>query len=194
MSRSANTPPRPSQHRASAAATPSSSSDSAYLQAPLVKQLASSGAVQGLRVVVSADSGAPGNSSALIAGTNATGDQCWTVVAGGGGVGGPFQCGSQVGSEPGETAAEQLLRAGCQTSGGPESTTASAASCIGFVGQNVTKIAVSLAGGSSQTLAVTDGAFAYAADSPDLLPVAFVAYGSDGSVLARQDVSLSGGP
>jgi hypothetical protein len=168
-----------------------STSQPAYLAAPLVQQLASNNGVQDLKVLISADSGQPGNSSAVIVGTNGAGQSCWTVVGGGGGIGSPFRCGSQPGHDQGEPADQEVLRAGCDTSGGRGSATADAASCIGFVGSNVATVEVNLTGGSSHTLTVTDGAFAYAADTSGLLPTSFVAYGASGQVLARQDIILA---
>jgi hypothetical protein len=66
-------------------------------------------------------------------------------------------------------------------------------SCIGFVGANVASADVKLVDGSTQPLAVTDGAFAYAASVQDKLPTSFVAYDATGEIVGQQDISLSYG-
>lgn len=171
-----------------APATTSSGAD--YLQTPVVQRFASQGGVTGLKVLVSAGPGSSGtNSSAVIVGTNSAGQSCWTVVGDGGAVGGPFRCGGQVGQEAGEPADQQILRVGCETSGGADSTSADSVSCIGFVGSTVATVDAKLADGSTQSISVTDGAFAYSASTSDKLPTSFTASGANGQVVGQQSIS-----
>jgi len=165
-----------------------------YLESSLVHQFATRGGVGSLKVLVSAGPGSAGsNSSAVIVGKNSAGQSCWTVVAAGGGVGGEFRCGTQVGQEPGEPADQQVLRVGCQTSGSAGSTTADSASCIGFVGSNVATVSATLSDGSTQQMNLANGAFAYAASTSDKLPTGFTASDASGQTVGHQDVSLSSG-
>lgn len=173
------------------AANAVTTSGSDYTQASLVQQLATAGGVTGLEVLVSAGPGSVGsNSSAVIVGTDTAGQRCWTAVGSGGGVGGPFRCGTQPGEEPGATAVQQL-RVGCQTSGSVGSATASSVSCIGFVGSNVSAVNATLSDGSTQQMTLTDGAFAYAASSADKLPTTFTASDASGQTVSQRAVSLS---
>ena len=160
----------------------------------MVQKLASQGGINALKVLVSAGSGSLGsNSSALVTGVNAAGQSCWTVVAAGGALGGQFRCGGQLGQEPGEPADLKILRVGCEMSGSAGTTTASSASCIGFVGSTVATVNATLADGSTQPISLTNGAFAYAATSGDTVPTGFTALDANGNTVGHQDVSASNG-
>jgi hypothetical protein len=180
------------QIRIATDSTASSGTD--YLQSPLVQAFATQDNVGSLKVLVSAGPGTLGsNSSAVIIGVNGAGQNCWTVVAGGGGAGAGFRCGGELGQEPGESADRQVLRVGCQTSGSAGSTTADSASCIGFVGSTVSSVNAMLSDGSTQSMTLTDGAFAYAASTSDKLPTGFTASDASGQTVGHQEVSLSSG-
>jgi hypothetical protein len=169
-------------------------SGSGYIQSSLVQHFAAQDGVGALKVLVSAGPGSAGsNSSAVIVGRNSAGQSCWTVVGAGGAVGGMFRCGTQVGDEPGEPADQAVLRVGCETSGSAGSTAAESASCIGFVGPTVAAVVATLADGSTQSMSVAGGAFAYAASTNDKLPTAFVASDASGQTVGRQAVSLANG-
>ena len=66
-------------------------------------------------------------------------------------------------------------------------------SCIGFVGSNVTSVDAQLVDGTTQSLPITGGAFAYAATETAKLPTAFVARDASGQVLGQQDIVLENG-
>lgn len=167
----------------------SPSVNAAFLQGTVVRTFVAQAGIQGPHILVSAGSGT--DSSAVIVGTNAAGQSCWTISVGQGEGGGPFRCGSAPGSEPGETAAQQVLNVACQTSGAAGSATADAGSCIGFVGENVASVNAKLAEGAIQPLTLTDGAFAYGSSVAGELPTSFVAYDASGQVVARQDIVLT---
>lgn len=166
-------------------------SSAAFLRGRLVRQFAAVQDIQGLRVLVSAGSGT--NSSAVIVGTDLSGEECWTVVAALGEAGGGFRCGTSPGVEQGEPAALRTFRVGCQTSGRAGAGSADAASCIGFVGPSVAKVEAKLVDGSTSALPVTEGAFAYAGPTRDALPVSFSAYSAGGQEVGRQDIVLASG-
>jgi hypothetical protein len=156
-----------------------------------VRQFAASQGIGDLRVLVSAGGGF--QSSAVIVGTNHSGDGCWTVVAAHGAAGGAFRCGSLPGVEQGEPPAQRIFRVGCGTSGRAGSATADAASCIGFVGPTVASVKAQLVDGSIVTLRVTEGAFAYAGRKHDTLPASFSAYDTNGHEIGHQAVILASG-
>lgn len=140
-------------------------------------------------MLVSAGSGF--DSSAVIVGTDRSGQVCWTVVAALGSAGGAFRCGTRPGVEQGEPAAARTFRVGCGTSGSAKSTTADAASCIGFVGSSVVKVKARLTDGSTRVLPVTEGAFAYAGEGSDQLPASFSAFDASGQEVGHQAIVLA---
>jgi hypothetical protein len=113
------------------------------------------------------------------------------VVAALGGVGSAFTCGTPPGVEQGEPAAVRIFRVGCETSGSAKSTSAKAASCIGFVAASVVKVEARLTDGSTRVLPVTQGAFAYAGKGSDQLPASFSAYDASGQEVGHQDIILA---
>lgn len=163
-----------------------------WVTSPLISQFANSQGISQLSVLVSAGSGS--TSSAVIVGSNAAGDSCWTLAYAMGGLGGPFRCGMPLGAAPGAPDAADVVRLYCETSGDATSTTPTSASCIGFLSANAASVQVKLAGGSTQAVTVTNGAFAYQADTPGELPTAVVAYDSGGGVVAQKNVVLAQGP
>lgn len=167
------------------------SSNAAFLRGPVVRQFAAAQGIQDLRVLVSAGSGT--NGSAVIVGSNRSGEECWTVVAALGAAGGAFRCGTSPGVEQGEPAAQRTFRVGCETSGRAGSASADAGSCIGFVGPSVARVEATLVDGSTSTLPLTEGAFAYAGQSRDTLPVSFSAYSEGGQEVGHQDIVLASG-
>jgi hypothetical protein len=162
-----------------------------WLDTPAVQHFSAADSVGRLGVLVSAGSGS--NGVAVVTGADAAGERCWTIVEGGGAVGSGFRCGTAVGSGVGDPTDHSDLRVVCQTSGSSGATTADSAGCLGFVGMDVATVAVQLADGSSQKLAVTGGAFAYASDNPDKLPTSVAAYDGTGHALAHEDIVLGSG-
>jgi len=167
------------------------STTTGWLGTTAVQQFANEDSVGNLSVLVSAGSGT--NGLAVVTGTNTSGENCWTLVQFGGAVGSPFRCGTPVGTDVGDPR-DNELRVVCQTSGGPGSSTADSAGCLGFVvGSNVASVAVKLSDGSTRSVTVKSGAFAYAASTADQLPAAFTASDASGQAVDQQAVSLAKG-
>lgn len=164
-----------------------------WLATPAIQRFSAADSIGHLSVLVSAGNPEGGaNGLAVVSGTNAAGAKCWTIVQLGGAIGSAFRCGTPIGSGVGDPSNDKL-RVVCQTSGGSGSRTADSAGCLGFVGADVASVAVELADGSSQTLPVTQGAFAYAAELGGKLPKAFTAYDGSGDVAAQESVDLASG-
>lgn len=170
------------------AGTAETASASAWLNSSMVQNLAQGEGISNVGVLASAGIGA--NSSAVIVGSNNAGDSCWTVLFAMGAAGGPFRCGSQPGDDPGESADQQVLRVSCEASGSSGSTTPDSASCIGFANATIATVQVKLMNGSSASVPVTQGAFAFQADTPGTLPTAVVGESSSGQAVAQRDVVL----
>lgn len=177
-----------SSRQTAASASPTTSA--AFLQGPAVQRLATQAGVTSPQVLVSAGTGT--DSSAVVIGADASGHSCWSISSSLGASATPFTCGGRVGEEAGEPAGLDVLNVGCETSGSA-GTSANAGSCVGFVGTSVVNVVVTLADGSTQSISPTDGAFAYAANTPGQLPTSFTAYDADRDVVGQENIQLPNG-
>jgi hypothetical protein len=151
----------------------------------VVAKWAQGAGVDGLRVLVSAGTGA--DEVAIVVGQNGARARCWTAVAAGGRVAGPFRCGAA-------PAPNGALSVFAQVSGAAGSITADSVSLVGLARPDVAVVEAMLADGSSKQLTLTKGTFSYTSASATDLPTVLRAYNAAGRLIGEQSINLGSGP